>query len=379
MARLSEWHYALSRRLDARFASAKEWLGRRQADEVARHGDCNRDRKEIHMRRTSWLFLAVSTVLGLAATQGASAAQGDVPGFNDLDKNDDGKLSRSEASANPRLAEHFKEVDKNADGYLGRGEYLGVMARQDLFFLRENVAETLDPDSKPPLAQQGSGEQASAGASSGEQASGGASGGDIPGFNEMDKDGDGNLTQSEAGANPRLAENFRKVDTDGDGRLSRNEYLAVMGRRDLHSLRENLAEFIKPEGKPPLAKGGEARTGARGAGRDASAPTPVSRQLVRSVQENLKAEGIDAGPIDGIWGPRTSAGVREFQQKQDLDASGQLNAQTLSALGISQEGEGSQQSSQGGSAGQSSQPASTGQAAQRQGTEQSQPSGSPKR
>jgi Ca2+-binding EF-hand superfamily protein len=328
MARLSEWHYVLSRRLDVE-------------PEVIRHGDCDRPgiEKELHMPRASVLFLAVSTaVLGLAAAQGASAAQGDIPGFNDMDKNDDGKLSRSEASANPRLAEHFKEVDRNGDGYLGRGEYLGVMARRDLFFLRENVAETLDPESKPPLAQQGSGEQASAGASgSGEQASAGASGGDVPGFNEMDKDGDGNLTQSEAGGNPRLAENFQKVDSDGDGQLSRKEYLAVMGRSDLRSLRENLAEFINPEGKPPLATGGKAgkaSAGASGAAQDASAPTPVSRQLVRSVQENLKAEGIDAGPIDGIWGPRTSAGVREFQQKQDLDASGQLNAQTLGALGV---------------------------------------------
>ena len=326
------------------------------------------------MRRTSLLFLAVSTaVLGLAAAQGAYAAKGDVPGFNDMDKDDDGKLSRSEASANPRLAEHFNEVDRNGDGNLTRGEYLAVMARRDLFFLRENVAETLDPEGKPPLAQQGSGEQASAGAS------GGASGGDVPGFNEMDKDGDGNLTQSEAGGNPRLAENFQKVDDDGNGQISRNEYLAVMGRRDLHSLRENLAEFINPEGKPPLATGGKASAGASGAGQDASAPPPVSRQLIRSVQENLKAEGIDAGPIDGIWGRRTSQGVREFQQAQGFDTSGQLNAQTISALGISQEGEGSQRSSQGGSAGQSSQPASNGQAAQRQGTEQSQPSGSPKR
>jgi hypothetical protein len=297
--------------------------------------------KEIMMRRTSLRLLAISTaVLGLAATHGAYAAQGDVPGFNEMDKNSDGFLTRAEAQANPRLAEHFDKVDSNGDGKLSRGEYLGVMARQDLFFLRENLAERLEPEAKPPLAQQGSGEQASAGATGGTTASGGATGGAVPGFNEMDKDGDGKLTQSEASANPRLAENFQKVDSDGDGQLSRDEYLAVMGRRDLHTLRENLAEFIKPEGKPPLAAGAKASAGesARGAGarQGESVPPAVSERLVRDVQESLRAQDINAGPVDGIWGPRTSAAVREFQQTQGLDASGQLNAQTLGALGIAE-------------------------------------------
>ncbi|HVS19499.1 MAG TPA: peptidoglycan-binding domain-containing protein, partial [Planctomycetota bacterium] len=61
---------------------------------------------------------------------------------------------------------------------------------------------------------------------------------------------------------------------------------------------------------------------------------PVGEQFVRNVQDKLRAKGIDAGPVDGIWGPRTHAGLREFQQKQGLDATGQLNAPTLEALGI---------------------------------------------
>lgn len=51
-------------------------------------------------------------------------------------------------------------------------------------------------------------------------------------------------------------------------------------------------------------------------------------------EDTLQAKGIDAGPVDGIWGPRTHRALREFQDWQGLDSSGQLDAQTLAALGI---------------------------------------------
>lgn len=162
---------------------------------------------------------------------------------------------------------------------------------------------------------------------------------DVPGFNQMDKDNDGQLTRSEAQGNPKLADQFQQVDDDNDGSLSRAEYLSIMGRQDLYDLRENLAEFLNPEGSPPLAAGGQqAGAGATAAGEDAqreqSLPPPVGEQLVRNVQDKLRAKGIDAGPVDGIWGPRTHAGLREFQQNQGLETTGQLNLPTLSALGI---------------------------------------------
>lgn len=61
---------------------------------------------------------------------------------------------------------------------------------------------------------------------------------------------------------------------------------------------------------------------------------PVSHQLVRKVQEQLKAEGIDPGPIDGRWGPRTSQAVREFQQSEGIETTAQLDEPTLAALRI---------------------------------------------
>lgn len=169
---------------------------------------------------------------------------------------------------------------------------------------------------------------------------------DVPGFNEMDKNSDGQLTRSEAQGNPKLVDQFGQVDEDNDGTLSRAEYLAIMGRQDLHTLRENLAEFLEPEGKAPLAAGSQQQQDAQ-ASAGASGKEPQARQyperaageqLVRNVQQTLQDKGVEAGPIDGIWGPKTSAGVRQFQQQQNLQTTGQLNAQTLDALGIADAG-----------------------------------------
>jgi hypothetical protein len=176
---------------------------------------------------------------------------------------------------------------------------------------------------------------------------------DVPNFNQMDKNNDGQLSRSEAQGNPKLADQFAQVDDNNDGMLSRTEYLAIMGRQDLYTLRENLAAFLNPEGKPPLAAGGQqagdaSAGGNQPAGGEQALPPPVDEQLVRNVQDALRDKGIDAGAVDGIWGLRTHSALRQFQQKQGLEATGQLNAQTLAALGI---GEGT------ASAGESAAPA----------------------
>ena len=63
------------------------------------------------------------------------------------------------------------------------------------------------------------------------------------------------------------------------------------------------------------------------------------QDTVKQAQEQLSAMGHDAGPADGIMGPKTQAAVKEFQQSKGLQASGQLDNQTLAAL---QTGGGSQ-------------------------------------
>jgi hypothetical protein len=61
-----------------------------------------------------------------------------------------------------------------------------------------------------------------------------------PGFNALDKNNDGWLTRTEAGKNPYLLKNFKAADTNGDGKLSRTEYLKVMTKKDLSSVKEKV-------------------------------------------------------------------------------------------------------------------------------------------
>lgn len=55
-------------------------------------------------------------------------------------------------------------------------------------------------------------------------------------------------------------------------------------------------------------------------------------QDVRKLQEMLRQGGIDAGPVDGIFGPRTERAVREYQARQGLQTDGIVGAKTSGAL-----------------------------------------------
>jgi peptidoglycan hydrolase-like protein with peptidoglycan-binding domain len=61
---------------------------------------------------------------------------------------------------------------------------------------------------------------------------------------------------------------------------------------------------------------------------------PLSPAAVRNVQARLRALGFYRGGVDGVWGAGTQAGVERFQQGRGLQANGQLNPATLSAMGL---------------------------------------------
>jgi len=84
------------------------------------------------------------------------------------------------------------------------------------------------------------------------------------------------------------------------------------------------------------APGAETQSGQAGEARVVvpQGTVALTPELVTQVQQRLQAEGHAAGAIDGMWGPATQQGVLEFQQAQGLEASGQLNEETLAALGI---------------------------------------------
>ena len=60
-----------------------------------------------------------------------------------------------------------------------------------------------------------------------------------------------------------------------------------------------------------------------------------SGETVSQIQTRLKNWGYYDGTVDGVYGSRTEAAVRFFQQKNGLSPDGQAGDQTLAALGIS--------------------------------------------
>lgn len=63
-------------------------------------------------------------------------------------------------------------------------------------------------------------------------------------------------------------------------------------------------------------------------------PSSLSESQIRELQQALNKQGFDAGNVDGKWGPETEAALRNFQQKQGMQGDGQLNMQTVEALGL---------------------------------------------
>jgi peptidoglycan hydrolase-like protein with peptidoglycan-binding domain len=54
---------------------------------------------------------------------------------------------------------------------------------------------------------------------------------------------------------------------------------------------------------------------------------------VRKIQQALQKKGINPGPIDGVYGPLTKEAVRTFQSRYGIKATGDVDNQTLFALG----------------------------------------------
>jgi Putative peptidoglycan binding domain len=70
----------------------------------------------------------------------------------------------------------------------------------------------------------------------------------------------------------------------------------------------------------------------------------LTPDMTRNVQQTLQQQGLYRGQVDGVWGPGTQGAVRGFQQQHNMNATGQLDQDTLAAMNL---GPGQQPSSQG--------------------------------
>ena len=68
----------------------------------------------------------------------------------------------------------------------------------------------------------------------------------------------------------------------------------------------------------------------------AVAPADVTEDpaKVRRIQRALSQAGYDPGEIDGRWGSRTRAALRNFQEAEGLEATGDVDLSTVIALGL---------------------------------------------
>lgn len=123
-------------------------------------------------------FAALLAIASFAVTTAIAAPGADgQKKMQAIDKNGDGKISRDEAAAYPRLAKHFDAIDANKDGFL-------------------------TPDEMKAARQKAAAAKLKA----------------------IDANGDGLLSRAEVDAKaPRLAKHFDAIDTNKDGQLSPEE------------------------------------------------------------------------------------------------------------------------------------------------------------
>jgi peptidoglycan hydrolase-like protein with peptidoglycan-binding domain len=66
----------------------------------------------------------------------------------------------------------------------------------------------------------------------------------------------------------------------------------------------------------------------------APSPDTLAPSSVRTIQDRLTRLGFYKGSVDGVWGQSTQTSIQRFQQNRGLQPNGQLNGQTLDAMGV---------------------------------------------
>lgn len=80
----------------------------------------------------------------------------------------------------------------------------------------------------------------------------------------------------------------------------------------------------------------------------------VVKNEIKKVQETLRNKGHYGGKVDGVFGPRTRAGIRAYQKSETLPITGQVDTRTAAGLGVRPESNWDNSQSAGRRAGQSS-------------------------
>lgn len=60
----------------------------------------------------------------------------------------------------------------------------------------------------------------------------------------------------------------------------------------------------------------------------------LTKDTISEIQQSLNNRGFHAGNVDGLWGPKTKAGLMNFQRARGLDPTGQMDTETMYELGM---------------------------------------------
>ncbi|HEV8142329.1 MAG TPA: peptidoglycan-binding domain-containing protein, partial [Methylomirabilota bacterium] len=83
-----------------------------------------------------------------------------------------------------------------------------------------------------------------------------------------------------------------------------------------------------------LALAGVMLTGSAFAQATMRSPATGPDEMVKAAQQALKEKGHNPGSVDGRMGPKTQQALRDFQNAQGIQATGELDAKTMVSLGI---------------------------------------------
>ena len=111
--------------------------------------------------------------------------------------------------------------------------------------------------------------------------------------------------------------------------------IALLALAPLMAQDNEPAERLQPqEGASESSAARSGKTTKTSPIQSAQAPGKLRREQIQQAQQSLNDKGFNVGREDGVMGSRTRAGVRLFQQSENLPATGRLDSETAGRLGV---------------------------------------------
>lgn len=63
-------------------------------------------------------------------------------------------------------------------------------------------------------------------------------------------------------------------------------------------------------------------------------PRNLNSSQIEQIQQSLDNKGFKSGQADGKWGPQTMSALKNFQKSHNMSSTGNLDGQTIAALGL---------------------------------------------